>query len=130
MALDFRCIPFRGYAGIQPKSGESHRVGTRVNSTQAPVDVEIPRSVIAEAVVNAVAHRNYAGNGFVQILVFADRIEVWNPGELPPGLTLELLRKPHGPIPHNPLIAEPLFRVQYAEKAGTGITDIIYSRSA
>ena len=74
---------------------------------------------------NAVAHRNYRNNGFVQVIVFADRVEVWNPGELPPGLTPELLRQPHGPIPRNPLIAEPLFRVKYVEKAGTGTTDMI-----
>jgi len=100
-------------------------VGTRATSTQAPVEFEIPRPVIAEAIVNAVAHRNYRHNGFVQVIVFADRIEVWNPGELPPGLTPDLLRKPHGPIPRNPLIAEPLFRVKYVEKAGTGTTDMI-----
>jgi predicted HTH transcriptional regulator len=101
------------------------RVGTRATSTQAPVTFEIPRPVIVEAIVNAVAHRNYRHNGFVQVIVFADRIEVWNPGELPPGLTPELLREPHGPIPRNPLIAEPLFRVKYAEKVGTGTTDMI-----
>ncbi len=101
------------------------RVGTRVAGTQAPVEFEVPRSVITEAVVNAIAHRDYRSNGFVQVLVFADRIEIWNPGELPPGLTPELLREPHGPMPRNPLIAEPLFRVQYVEKAGTGTTDMI-----
>ena len=101
------------------------RVGTHAQSTQAPVTFEIPRAVILEAIVNAVAHRNYDHNGFVQVIVFADRIEVWNPGELPPGLTPELLRKPHGPIPRNPLIAEPLFRIRYAEKVGTGTTDMI-----
>jgi len=100
-------------------------VGTRKASTQASGDFEVPRSVIAEAVVNAVAHRNYRHAGFVQVIVFADRIEVWNPGELPSGLTPELLREPHGPLPHNPLIAEPLFRVKYVEKAGTGTTDMI-----
>lgn len=100
-------------------------VGIRATSTQAPVTFEIPRPVILEAIVNAVAHRNYRNNGFVQIIVFADTIEVWNPGELPPGLTPDLLRKPHGPMPRNPLIAEPLFRVKYAEKAGTGTTDMI-----
>jgi predicted HTH transcriptional regulator len=100
-------------------------VGTRAMSAQAPVEFEIPRPVIAEAIVNAVAHRNYRHNGFVQVIVFADRVEVWNPGELPPGLTPELLRQPHGPIPRNPLIAEPLFRVKYVEKAGTGTTDMI-----
>ncbi|RJP77151.1 MAG: DUF4062 domain-containing protein [Desulfobacteraceae bacterium] len=75
--------------------------------------------------VNTVAHRNYRSNGFVQVFVFADRVEVWNPGELPSGLTPEMLREPHGPIPRNPLIAEPLFRVKYVEKAGTGTTDMI-----
>ncbi len=100
-------------------------VGTRATGTQATGDFEVPRSVIAEAVVNAVAHRDYRHAGFVQVIVFADRIEVWNPGELPAGLTPELLREPHGPLPRNPLIAEPLFRVKYVEKAGTGTTDMI-----
>jgi predicted HTH transcriptional regulator len=100
-------------------------VGTRATGAQAAGDFEVPRSVIAEAVVNAVAHRDYRHAGFVQVIVFADRIEVWNPGELPPGLTPELLRAPHGPLPRNPLIAEPLFRVKYVEKAGTGTTDMI-----
>ncbi len=101
------------------------RVGTHAASTQAPVTFEIPRPVIVEAIVNAVAHRNYRHNGFVQVIVFADRVEIWNPGELPPGLTPDMLRQPHGPIPRNPLIAEPLFRIKYAEKVGTGTTDMI-----
>lgn len=100
-------------------------VGTRKTSTRVPVRYEIPEAVIREAIINAVIHRNYQHNGFVQVLVFADRVEVWNPGELPPGLTPALLREPHGPIPRNPLIAEPFFRVQYVEKAGTGTTDMI-----
>ncbi|HEU18612.1 MAG TPA: DUF4062 domain-containing protein [Deltaproteobacteria bacterium] len=100
-------------------------VGTRAADIQAPIAFEIPRSAITEAIVNAVTHRNYRHNGFVQVIVFADRVEVWNPGELPPGLTPDMLRKPHGPIPRNPLIAEPLFRVKYVEKAGTGTTDMI-----
>jgi ATP-dependent DNA helicase RecG len=100
-------------------------VGTRSASTQASGDFEVPRSVVAEAIVNAVAHRDYRNPGFVQVIVFADRIEVWNPGELPHGLTPEMLREPHGPLPRNPLIAEPLFRIKYVEKAGTGTTDMI-----
>jgi predicted HTH transcriptional regulator len=39
-------------------------VGTRATSTQASVKFEIPRPVIAEAIVNAVAHRNYRHNGY------------------------------------------------------------------
>lgn len=100
-------------------------VGTRTQSTRAPGDFEVPRSVITEAVVNAVAHRDYRNTGFVQVIVYADRIEVWNPGELPYGLTPEKLREPHAPMPRNPLLAEPLYRVKFVEKAGTGTTDMI-----
>ncbi|MDO8369852.1 MAG: ATP-binding protein [Candidatus Nitrotoga sp.] len=31
---------------------------------------------------------NYTSNGSVQVMLFADRLEVWNPGALPPSLTL------------------------------------------
>jgi ATP-dependent DNA helicase RecG len=58
-------------------------IGTRAESSQAPVRYEILPDVIREAVVNAVAHRDYASAGAVQVSVFADRVEVWNPGVLP-----------------------------------------------
>jgi predicted HTH transcriptional regulator len=96
-----------------------------MKNTQASGGFEVPRSVIAEAIINAVTHRDYNNQGFVQVVLFTDRIEVWNPGHLPAGMTLEMLRIPHGPIPRYPLIAEILFRVKYVEKAGTGTTDMI-----
>jgi ATP-dependent DNA helicase RecG len=101
------------------------RVGLATTDASAPVQPEIPVFVIREAIVNAVAHRDYLSTGFVQCIVFSDRVEIWNPGHLPAGLTAQDLREPHGPVPHNPLIAEPLFRAGYAEKAGTGTTDMI-----
>ena len=94
-------------------------------ATRLPVTYELPRAAVAEAIVNAVAHRDYASNASVQVMLFADRLEVWNPGQLPPPLTPEALRSPHASIPHNPLIAEPLFLTRYVEKAGTGILDMI-----
>ena len=100
-------------------------VGTRAAGPRAPVSYELPREAVAEAIVNAVAHRDYASNASVQVMLFADRLEVWNPGELPASLTVEDLRKPHASIPRNPLIAEPLFLARYAEKAGSGILDMI-----
>ena len=100
-------------------------VGTREKSSQAPVDYEFPREAVGQALVNAVAHRDYTSNAGVQVMLFSDRLEVWNPGELPPGLTPDLLRKPHASIPRNPLVAEPLFLAHYIEKAGTGTLDMI-----
>ena len=67
-------------------------VGTRAESNRAPVTYELPRPAVAEAIVNAVAHRDYASNASVQVMLFADRLEIWNPGQLPPSLTPEALR--------------------------------------
>jgi ATP-dependent DNA helicase RecG len=89
------------------------------------VEHEIPRPVLAEAVINAIAHRDYASAAGVQVYVFADRVEVWNPGELPPSLTPESLRQVHPSLPRNPLIAEALFLAHFIEKAGTGTLDVI-----
>jgi len=100
-------------------------VGTRALGPQAPVDYELPREAVAEAIVNAVAHRDYTSNASVQIMLFSNRLEVWNPGELPPPLTVATLRIPHASIPRNPLIADPMFLAHYAEKAGSGILDMI-----
>lgn len=95
-------------------------VGTRAESSQAPVRYEIPPDVIREAIVNAIAHRDYTSAGAVQVSVFADRVEVWNPGTLTPPLTPESLRRPHGSIARNPRICEALFLTRYIEKYGTG----------
>ncbi len=99
-------------------------VGTRAESTQAPVTYELPHLAVAEAIVNAITHRDYSGNASVQVMLFSDRLEVWNPGELPAALTIGELRLPHASIPRNPLIAEPMFLARYAEKAGSGILDM------
>lgn len=76
-------------------------------------------------IVNAVAHRDYTSNGSVQVMIFANRLEVWNPGGLPTSLTLEKLRQPHGSVPHNPQLAEPLYLTKYIERMGTGTGDMI-----
>ena len=73
----------------------------------------------------AVAHWDYTSNGSVQVMLFSDRLEVWNPGTLPPILTLEKLRQPHGSVPCNPLLAESLYLTKYIERMGTGIGDMI-----
>ncbi|MFU8858303.1 MAG: DUF4062 domain-containing protein [Deferrisomatales bacterium] len=95
-------------------------VGTRAESTQAPVRYEVPPDVIREAIVNAIAHRDYTSAGAVQVSVFSDRVEVWNPGTLLPPLTLEGLRRPHGSVARNPRVCEALFLARYIEKYGTG----------
>ncbi len=100
-------------------------VGTRAEGPAAPVEYDLPKEAVAEAIVNAVTHRDYTSNAAVQVMIFAGRLEVWNPGELPSGLTPERLRAEHPSIPHNPLICDPMYLAHYIEKAGTGTLDMI-----
>jgi ATP-dependent DNA helicase RecG len=113
-------------AAIDFVMGKLNRaVGTRAVSNEAPVTYEIPRDAVAEAIVNGIAHRDYSSNASVQVMLFSDRLEVWNPGSLPPSLTIDSLRHPHASVPHNPLIAESLFLTRIVERAGSGILDMI-----
>ncbi|HEY5492943.1 MAG TPA: ATP-binding protein [Gemmatimonadaceae bacterium] len=100
----------------------SWRSCRRGDSTRRPMFKNKGR---IEAIVNAVAHRDYASNASVQVMLFSDRLEIWNPGELPSTLTLASLREPHPSVPRNPLLAGPMFLAGYIEKAGTGILDML-----
>ena len=86
---------------------------------------ELPIEAVTEAIVNAVAHRDYFSNGSVQVMLFKDRLEIWNPGHLPFGLTAAKLRLPHASIPANPLLAEPMYLAGFIERMGTGTGDMI-----
>ena len=99
--------------------------GQRNEEAQNEVEFEIPRSVIFETIVNAVAHRDYNSTGSVQVSVFRNRIVVRNPGTLPVELTKADLMKEHGSYPHNPYLAEVMYQMGYIEKYGTGITENI-----
>ena len=103
----------------------SVRFGQRNVEAQNEVEFELPRSVIFETIVNAVAHRDYNSTGSVQVSVFRNRIVVRNPGTLPVELTKADLMKEHGSYPHNPYLAEVMYQMGYIEKYGTGITENI-----
>lgn len=98
--------------------------GTRDTNNIVETRYEIPRAVIAEAIINAVAHRDYYSKASVQVSVFKNRIEISNPGKLPPELGVEDLKIPHSSYPHNPLLAECMFLYGAIERFGTGMLDI------
>ena len=62
--------------------------GDRSSGPHVDVQYELPVQAVTEAIVNAVAHRDYASNGSVQVMLFPDRLEVQNPGRLPAGITI------------------------------------------
>ena len=65
----------------------------RVRAVKRPGRVDIPQfslSAVFEAIVNAVAHRDYSIAGSkIRLHMFSDRLELFSPGGLPNALTLE-----------------------------------------
>lgn len=99
-------------------------VGTH-EDIDADVKYEIPMSAVTELIVNAVAHRSYESNGSVEVMLYPDRLEVWNPGQLPYGLTTAMLREEHNSMPTNPTLATPMYLAGYIERMGSGTTDVV-----
>ncbi|MCL0041002.1 putative DNA binding domain-containing protein [Thermodesulfovibrionales bacterium] len=86
---------------------------------------EYPLRALEEVLNNALAHREYFSNAEIQLSIYDDRIEVWNPGELPSPLTPEDLRREHKSIPRNKFLADKLFLIKYIEEWGRGTNRII-----
>jgi ATP-dependent DNA helicase RecG len=87
-----------------------------------------PWRALREAVLNAIVHRDYASfDGGLSLAIYDDRIEIWNSGSLPSGITVESLKGPHPSRPHNPDIANVMFLRGYIERWGLG-TRMILSR--
>jgi predicted HTH transcriptional regulator len=139
---EIKCMHFHGTVVAKPIPSHQIFTGTlfdqadqatdfilsKVNRTvppreSAPVSetrYEIPKEVIQEAVVNAIAHRDYTSDASVQVSVFSDRIEVQNPGRLPTDLTFEDLKIKHNSRPRNHRVASLLYLAHYIEKIGYG----------
>lgn len=48
--------------------------------------LELPEDALREAVLNAIAHRDYRSTANIQVCIFSDRVEIVNPGGLVGGL--------------------------------------------
>ncbi|MBS7350132.1 MAG: hypothetical protein KIG95_08275, partial [Comamonas sp.] len=85
----------------------------------------LPMAALREAILNAVVHKDYASGIPIQISVYADKLMVWNPGQLPDDWTLDKLMTKHASRPFNPDIASAFFRAGLIEAWGRGIERII-----
>ncbi|MDP2924427.1 MAG: ATP-binding protein [Candidatus Omnitrophota bacterium] len=97
----------------------------QIHTAQVKRPPEIPLFAVQEAIVNALAHRNYNDTSGVQVMLFIDRVEVWNSGSLPSQLTISDLKKPHRSFPGNPLLAEVFYLADYIQKVGSGTLEMI-----
>ena len=101
------------------------RMGAEIRGLRREEKWEYPLEGLREAILNAICHRDYASSANVQIRIFDDRLEIWNPGKLPEGMTVEDLRAPHESKPWNKLVANVFFLIKYIEQFGTGIQRIL-----
>ncbi|WP_395610673.1 Fic family protein [Pseudomonas sp. B22129] len=80
-----------------------------------------PDSALREALVNAFAHRDYADfRGGIKVQVFPHRVEIWNSGSLPEGVTPDGLANGQISVLRNPDIAHVLYLQGLMEKLGRG----------
>jgi ATP-dependent DNA helicase RecG len=101
------------------------RLSTRIVGAQQQDFYQYPRPAIREAIVNAVAHRDYSLSGSqIRVFIFDDRLEVYSPGRLPNGVTLENIRA-HFSRPRNEIIARALLNLGYVNILGSGIPRMI-----
>jgi ATP-dependent DNA helicase RecG len=99
------------------------KVEYKIDGSRRTEVLEIPEVALREAIVNAVAHRDYLVTGArVSIEIFDDRVDISNPGGLPPGLSKNEFGKRS--LTRNPILSSLLYRSKYIERLGTGISRI------
>ncbi len=103
----------------------SYSVVESISGMLRVAQAEYPEPVVREAIVNAIAHRNYISRGErIRVFMFDDRIEVRSPGPLPNSVTIEKMRYGIHKT-RNPHIVHYLRAYGYWEGDGLGIPRMI-----
>ena len=100
------------------------RRGIRINGLARDEETEYPPKAVREAIVNAVAHRDYSVRGdSIRVSMFADRIEFYSPGRLPGHVTLQNTVDER--FSRNEIIVQALSDLGFIERLGYGIDRMI-----
>lgn len=100
--------------------GEEMRKGAVVTELERKERTEYPVSAVREALVNAVAHRDYRLRGRrIEVRMFSDRMEITSPGGLPGFITVDNIVDEH--FSRNPRIVSGLYQWGYIEELGLGV---------
>ncbi len=129
MSDEFVREDIRGALGDQILRAEAFLVanmrrGMRIRGFTREEVTEYPLAVAREAVVNAVAHRDYSLRGdSIRLLMFSDRMEVYSPGRLPGHVTLDNIL--YERFSRNEVIVQVLSDLGFIERLGYGIDRMI-----
>jgi predicted HTH transcriptional regulator len=95
--------------------------GAEIGAVRRKERWNLPPEAVREAIINAVAHTDYAQRGApLRLSIFDDRLEVENPGLLPFGLTLEDLPRGVSKL-RNRVIGRSFHALGLIEQWGSGI---------
>jgi len=97
----------------------------RIKGLEPEAYPEIPEVALREAIVNAVAHRDYTISAPIRVLVFEDRIEFHTPGKLPNTVTIESMKIGGSHVLRNPTIYNLLLKMGLVTDIGSGVKRII-----
>ncbi len=101
-------------------------LSAKIIGTKRVEQYEYPENAIRELIANAVIHRDYMiTETYTQVNIFSNRLEISNPGNLPPGVTIENIKDSQ--FSRNEIIAQILKDMDYLEEYGRGI-DIVFSK--
>lgn len=96
-----------------------------IKDFEKEVKEEIPFTALREALVNAIAHRDYTINQAIRVLVFSDRVEIRSPGILPNTVTVDSMRVGGSHVLRNPTIYNMLIKFKMVTDLGSGVRRII-----
>ena len=85
--------------------------------------LELPEDALREAILNAIAHRDYFSNSHIQVNIFKNSLEIVNPASYPRNITIKDLLK--GSHPKNLFLFSMMQRANLVEKVGSGIKRIV-----
>lgn len=102
------------------------KIGGKVVGLLREEKLELPIEAMREALINALCHRQIDRTlTNVTLAIYDDRVEISNPGCLPPEIPVEKIKEPHKSYPRNKLIAQVLYLTAYLERWGTGVERIL-----
>lgn len=97
-------------------------IGSGLSRKEIP---EIPLDAIREAIINSFGHKLFDSGQSNEITVFKNRIEIYNPGPFPTGITPEIfIEGKSRPVRRNPLITRTLYYSKDMESFATGLKRI------
>ncbi|RKY36521.1 MAG: transcriptional regulator [Candidatus Omnitrophota bacterium] len=88
---------------------------------------EIPEIALREAVINAIAHRDYTIMAPIRIIVYINRVEIRTPGKLPNSVTIESMKVGGSHVLRNPTVYNLLSKMKMVTDSGSGVIRMIRS---